>query len=97
MAAYAALNRKERGLPRPETFDFLDFTHMRGKTKDGRFWLWRVTIKKRTKAKLKQVKAALRRRRQWPIPEQERWLASVSRGHFNYYAVPGNIDAKAQH
>ena len=45
------------------------------------------------RAKLKQVKAELRRRRHWPIPEQGRWLASVLRGHFNYYAVPGNIDA----
>ena len=78
---------------KPETFDFLGFTHMCGKTKDGRFWLRRVTIKKRLRAKLKQVKAELRRRRHWPIPEQGRWLASVLRGHFNYYAVPGNIDA----
>ena len=44
------------------------------------------------RAKLKQVKAELRRRRHWPIPEQGHWLASVLRGHFNYYAVPGNID-----
>jgi group II intron reverse transcriptase/maturase len=90
---FAAQNRKERGLPKPETFDFLGFTHMCGKTKDGRFWLRRITIKKRMRAKLKQVKAELRRRRHWPIPEQGRWLASVLRGHFNYYAVPGNIDA----
>jgi group II intron reverse transcriptase/maturase len=90
---FAAQNRKERGLPKPETFDFLGFTHICGKTKDGRFWLRRVTIKKRMRAKLKQVKAELRRRRHWPIPEQGRWLASVLRGHFNYYAVPGNIDA----
>jgi RNA-directed DNA polymerase len=90
---YAAQNRKERGLTKPETFDFLGFTHMCGKTKDGRFWLRRVTIKKRLRAKLKQVKAELRRRRHLPIPEQGRWLASVVRGHLAYYAVPGNIDA----
>ena len=90
---FAARNRKERGLPKPETFDFLGFTHICGKTKDGRFWLRRVTIKKRMRAKLKQVKTELRWRRHWPIPEQGRWLASVLRGHFNYYAVPGNIDA----
>ena len=90
---FAAQNRKERGLKRPETFNFLGFTHICGKTRDGRFWLRRVTIKKRLTAKLKQVKAELRRRRHWPIPEQGRWLASVLRGHFNYYAVPGNIDA----
>ena len=90
---FAAGRRKERGLGKPETFDFLGLTHICGKTRDGRFWLRRVTIKKRMRAKLKQVKAELRRRRHWPIPEQGRWLASVLRGHFNYYAVPGNIHA----
>jgi group II intron reverse transcriptase/maturase len=90
---FAAQNRKERGLGKPETFDFLGFTHVCGKTKDGRFWLRRITIKKRMRAKLKLVKAELQRRRHWPIPEQERWLASVLRGHFNYFAVPGNIDS----
>ncbi len=89
---FAAKNRQGRGLAKPETFDFLGFTHVCGKTRDGRFWLRRITIKKRMRAKLKQVKAELRRRRHWPIPEQGRWLASVLRGHFNYYAVPGNID-----
>src|SRR6266567_1820921 len=89
---FAAQNRKERGIAKPETFEFLGFTHLCGKTRDGRFWLRRITIKKRMRAKLKQVKAELRRRRHWPIPEQGRWLASVLRGHFNYYAVPGNID-----
>jgi RNA-directed DNA polymerase len=90
---FAGSNRKERGLGKPETFDFLGFTHICGKTRNGRFWLRRVTIKKRLRAKLKQVRAELRRRRHWPIPEQGRWLASVLRGHFNYFAVPGNIDA----
>jgi RNA-directed DNA polymerase len=90
---FAAQNRKARGLAKPETFDFLGLTHICGKTRDGRFWLRRITIKKRLRAKLKQVKAELRRRRHWPIPEQGRWLASVLRGHVNYYAVPGNIDS----
>ena len=90
---FAAKNRRGRGLAKPETFDFLGFTHVCGKTRDGRFWLRRITIKKRMRAKLKQVKAELRRRRHWPIPEQGRWLASVLRGHLNYYAVPGNIDS----
>jgi group II intron reverse transcriptase/maturase len=90
---YAASDRKKRGLSKPETFDFLGFTHVCGKTKDGRFWLRRITIKKRMRAKLKQVKAELRRRRHLPIPVQGRWLASVVRGHLAYYAVPGNVDA----
>src|SRR5258708_35335314 len=72
---FAAKNRQERGLAKPETFDFLGFTHVCGKTRNGRFWLRRITIKKRLRAKLKQVKAELRRRRHWPIPEQGRWLA----------------------
>jgi RNA-directed DNA polymerase len=92
---FAAQNRRERGLAKPETFDFLGFTHICGKTKDGRFWLRRITITKRLRAKLKQVKAELLRRRHLPIPEQGRWLASVVRGHLAYYAVPGNIDAIA--
>jgi RNA-directed DNA polymerase len=90
---FAAQNRRKHGLGKPETFDFLGFTHLCGKTRNGRFWLRRITIKKRMAAKLKQLKVELRRRRHWPIPEQGRWLASVVRGHLNYYAVPGNIDA----
>ena len=96
LSSSAALRRRtgeNAGLAKPETFDFLGFTHVCGKTRDGRFWLRRITIKKRMRAKLKQVKAELRRRRHWPIPEQGRWLASVLRGHLNYYAVPGNIDS----
>ncbi len=93
---YAARNRKARGLGKPETFAFLGFTHICGRTKTGAFWLRRVTIAKRLRAKLKQVRAELMRRRHLPIPEQGRWLASVVRGHANYYAVPGNLDAVAQ-
>jgi RNA-directed DNA polymerase len=93
---FAARDRKNRGLPKPETFDFLGFTHACGKTrKTGRFALKRVTSKKRLRAKLREVKAELMRRRHHPIPEQARWLASVVRGHSAYYAVPGNIDAVA--
>ena len=90
---FAAQSRKKQGLNKPETFDFLGFTHVCGKGKSGRFWLRRITIKKRMRAKLKQVRAELRRRRHLPIPVQGRWLASVVRGHLAYYAVPGNIDA----
>ena len=92
---FAAQNRKARGLGRPETFDFLGFTHICAKTKNGRFLLKRITIAKRMRAKLREVKLELRRRRHLPIPEQGRWLASVVRGHLAYYSVPGNIDAVA--
>ena len=90
---FAARNRAERGLGKAETFDFLGFTHFCGKTKDGRFWLRRITIAKRMRAKLRALKEELLRRRHLPIPVQGRWLASVVRGHLAYYAVPGNIDA----
>jgi RNA-directed DNA polymerase len=93
---FAARDRKSRGLPKPESFDFLGFTHVCGKTrKTGRFALKRVTSKKRMRAKLRAVKTELMRRRHDPIPDQGQWLASVVRGHSNYYAVPGNIDAVA--
>jgi hypothetical protein len=90
---YAAEHRGKRGLGKPETFDFLGFTHMCGKSKKGRFWVRRVTISKRMRAKLAEVNDQLKRRRHWPIPEQGQWLASVVRGHRDYYAVPGNTDA----
>jgi RNA-directed DNA polymerase len=90
---FAAQNRAERGLGKPETFDFLGFTHICGKGRSGQFWLKRTTIKKRMRAKLAEVKDQLKRRRHLPIPEQGRWLASVVRGHFAYYAVPGNAQA----
>ena len=88
---FAAQQRAERGLGRPETFDFLGFTHLCGKTKDGRFAVRRRTIKKRMAAKLKEVKASLMARRHWPIEMQGRWLGSVVRGHLTYYSVPGNV------
>ncbi len=90
---FAAERRAARGAGKPEAFDFLGFTHICGKGKNGSFWLRRQTIKKRLRAKLKQVKDQLKRRRHWPIPDQGRWLRSVVQGHLNYYAVPGNSRA----
>ena len=71
----------------------LGFTHICGKGRSEQFWLKRITIKKRMQAKLKQVYDQLKRGRHRPIPEQGQWLASVLRGHFAYYAVPGNSRA----
>lgn len=89
----AAEQRQKRGLGKPETFQFLGFTHVCGKSRSGRFQLKRVTDRKRLRAKLHQVKTECRRRMHLPIPDQGRWLGSVVRGHLNYYAVPGNIAA----
>ncbi len=86
----AARERRARGLGRPETFDFLGFTHICANTKSGRFKLKRITSSKRMRAKLREVKTELMRRRHLPVPEQGRWLGSVVRGHLAYYAVPGN-------
>jgi group II intron reverse transcriptase/maturase len=90
---YATERRAERGLGRPETFDFLGFTHICATTRDGRFFLKRITVSKRMRAKLKEVNGHLKRRRHEPIPVQGAWLASVVRGHLAYYSVPGNIGA----
>jgi RNA-directed DNA polymerase len=90
---FAAQQRTQRGLGKPETFDFLGFTHICGKTRSGCFALRRVTITKRMRAKLHQVKDELVYRRYQPIPEQGEWLGSVVRGHCRYYAVPGNYKA----
>jgi RNA-directed DNA polymerase len=90
---FAAERRSERGLGKPETFDFLGLTHICAKDKDGRFWLKRITVSKRMRAKLREVNDQLKRRRHQPVPEQGKWLGSVVRGHLAYYAVPGNIEA----
>jgi group II intron reverse transcriptase/maturase len=83
-------NREARGLGKPETFEFLGFTHISGKSQAGHFVLQRKTAKKRMRAKLKEVKDQLMRRMHLPIPEVGRWLGNVVRGHLNYYAVPHN-------
>jgi group II intron reverse transcriptase/maturase len=90
---HAAENRKRNGRGKPETFDFLGFTHVCGKTRKGRFALVRRTMRKRLSAKLREVKEALRWRWHHPVPEVGRWLASILRGHYNYYAVPLNFPA----
>ena len=88
---YAAQWRSARGLGKPETFDFLGFTHICGKAKEGGwFTLVRHTIAKRMRAKLVEIKEALNRMRHVPVPEQGRWLGQVVRGYLAYHAVPTN-------
>ena len=87
---YAADRRARRGERRPETFDFLGFTHSSGKARSGNFLLIRQTSKKRMQAKLVAVKHELMRRRHLSIKRQGRWLRSVIQGHLNYYAIPTN-------
>jgi hypothetical protein len=90
---FAARDRERRGDRKPETFGFLGFTHICAKTKTGRFKLKRITSKNKMHAKLKSVKAEMRKRMHHPVPEQGRWLARVLSGHYRYYAVPDNSEA----
>jgi RNA-directed DNA polymerase len=88
---FAEENRKRRGEGKPETFDFLGFTHISGKNRLGRFAVRRLTIRKRMRSKLREIKQQLRPRMHDPVRQTGAWLRSVVQGYFNYYAVPGNI------
>ena len=88
---FAESNRKRRGEGKPETFDFLGFTHMCGRTRTaGRFTVKRKTIGKRMRAKLQEIRQKMRQRMHDAIPETGKWLRSVVQGYFNYHAVPDN-------
>ena len=89
----AATKRKQRGLGKPETFSFLGFTLICGKTRRGSFQIHRKTRRDRMTAKLKEVKGELRRRMHRPIPEQGKWLKQVITGFLAYHAVPTNFRA----
>jgi RNA-directed DNA polymerase len=90
---YAANNRASRGLGKPETFTFLGFTHICGKSRRGKFLLWRKTRRDRMRAKLKAITVDLRRKMHETTGAQGRWLRAVVMGYFNYHAVPTNIEA----
>jgi group II intron reverse transcriptase/maturase len=82
--------RGQRGLGKPETFNFLGFTHICGRSRQGKFLLKRKSRRDRMRGKLKEIKEEMRQRMHQPIPEQGRWLAQVVRGYFAYHAVPTN-------
>ena len=93
---WAGDERAQRGEGKPDTFDFLGFTHICGKTRYGRrFQLRRKTQRQRLRAKLKEVKNVLRRNWRATIDQQGRWLTTVIRGHMAYFAVPTNSPALA--
>jgi RNA-directed DNA polymerase len=91
----AATNRERRGLGKPETFNFLGFTFICGKSRRGAFQLQRKSRRDRLQAKLQEIKKVLRTRMHQPIPEQGQWLKQVVTGWFNYHAVPTNGRALA--
>jgi RNA-directed DNA polymerase len=90
---FAAERRQRRGLGKPETFNFLGFTFICGKTRAGKFQIKRKTRADRMRAKLKMVQEEMRRCMHQPIPDQGKWLYYVVRGYFNYHAVPTNSRA----
>ncbi len=90
---FAETNRKARGQGKPETFDFLGFTHYCGRRRTGSFVVKRKSIAKRLRAKIKVVKQKLRTKINDKVSEQGAWLRSVVQGWFNYHAVPGNRQA----
>jgi len=87
---FADTNRRARGDGKPETFNFLGFTHSCATTRNGRFTVLRQTIRTRWQAKLRAVKAELRQRLHQPVPEQGAYLRAVVLGHNRYYGVPLN-------
>ena len=90
---FADGNRRERGEGKPETFNFLGFTHICGKTRKGWFAVKRLTMRKKVAAKLAALKEELLQRWRQPIREQGGYLRSVVDGHYRYYGVPGNREA----
>ena len=90
---YAAERRQRRGLGKPQTFTFLGFIFICGKSQRGQFLLMRKTRADRMRAKLRDIKEQLRRRMHEPIPIQGRWLRAVVTGYFAYHAVPTNLRA----
>ena len=90
---YAEPRRKQRGEGKPETFEFLGFTHISGTTRKGYFTVKRQTSGQRMRAKLQQIKQQLRSRMHHPVAPTGKWLKSVVQGYFNYHAVPGNLDS----
>jgi len=87
---FAIEDRERQGKGKPETFDFLGFTHFCDKDKRGYFALRRITIKKRMRATLKAVGQILLRRRHEPIPVIGKWLGQIVRGYYAYFNVYGN-------
>ena len=87
---FAAQNRKGQGKGKPETFDFLGFTHICGRTRNGKYTVLRHTIGKRIGAKLMELKIEFKRRLHHPVPVVGKWLRVVLLGHYRYYGIPGN-------
>jgi hypothetical protein len=93
---FARQDAEREGHKRPETFDFLGFTHIAGVSRRGWFLLNRRTSRKKRNAKLASLREEMRARRHEPVREQHAWLSSVLHGHYRYYGVPTNSVALHQ-
>jgi RNA-directed DNA polymerase len=93
---HAAADRARRGLGKPETFNFLGFTHICGRSRAGRFQLRRRSRRDRMRAKLREIRDALWQHRHAPLDEQGLWLRQMVRGYFAYHAVPTNSTALSE-
>ena len=87
---FARENRRRRGQGKPQTFDFLGFTHCCGQTRQGKYTVLRLTSAKRMRAKLHAIKLELRKRMHRPVAEQGEYLRAVVAGHARYFGVPNN-------
>jgi group II intron reverse transcriptase/maturase len=93
----SASRREREGRGKCETFDFLGFTHVCGKTRRAqRFALKRITMASRMRRTLAAVKVQLERRRHDAVGQTGRWLTSVVRGWQQYHSVPDNYDRLEQ-
>lgn len=92
---FAAERCRRIGRRRPETFDFLGFTHFCARSREGRFVVKRKTQRKRKLRKLKELRMEARRRMHRPVVEQHEWLSAVLRGHYGYYGLPSNMRSMA--
>ena len=89
-------NREQRGLGKPETFNFLGFTFICGKSRQGSFLVKRKTRRDRMRAKLQEIKEELRRAHAPANPRSRgSGCKQVVTGYFNYHAVPTNSRALA--
>lgn len=87
---FATERRRNRGVGKPETFNFLGFTHICA-SNEGKFWVKRIPMRARVRAALRRLKSVLRRVMHRPIAEVGAWLKKVLRGYYAYYAVPGAL------
>jgi hypothetical protein len=84
---FAAERRQRGGLGKPETFNFVGFTFICGKTQSGKFQIRRKTRRDRMRAKRKMIKEENVAAHAPPDPRQGKWLRRVVQGYFNYYAA----------